>query len=57
MMLEGKVPVDLQALASLPGSSQSIKEKIVYKQLQNKQDNIQLEEKLRSKQDELKNEQ
>ncbi len=54
MMLEGKVPMNLAALQSGPASnsfngSPMIQEKVVYRDIENKENNTVLEEELRNK--------
>jgi kinesin family protein 3/17 len=55
MMLEGKMPMNLAALQSGPSSSNNlggspvIQEKVVYRDIENKENNTVLEEELRNK--------
>lgn len=58
MMLAGKAPIDPTALTtSTVGGKTVIQERIVYRDGQNKENNTELEEELKNKENELRNEQ
>lgn len=57
LMLEGKAPMEASAFVNLNSGSSAVQERIVYREGENKENSLQLEEELRNKENELKNEQ